>query len=377
MKYYIIAGELSGDLHASYLMKEIKRKDESAEFRFWGGDRMVAESHESNLVKHIKELAIMGFIEVVINLKTVLRNLALCKKDLLEWKPDALILVDYPGFNLRIAKFAKKNNIKNYYYISPQVWAWKKGRIKTMKKILEKLYVILPFEKEFYAKHSMEVEYKGNPLLDEINDYSINTDKSTFLQNNDLDEKPIIALLPGSRTQEIKKMLPIQLSLVDKYPEFNFVVAGVSTHSEEFYKTMIGNKNNVKLIYNQTYSIINNAHCAVVTSGTATLETALFGIPEVVCYKANPITFIIAKYLAKIEYISLVNIILKQKAVTELLQEQWNEECLEKEFKQICFDDAYREEMKYLFNKLKSILGDSGASSAIAQSIIEDLNTKK
>ena len=377
MKYYIIAGELSGDLHASYLMKEIKRKDESAEFRFWGGDRMVAESHESNLVKHIKELAIMGFIEVVINLKTVLRNLALCKKDLLEWKPDALILVDYPGFNLRIAKFAKKNNIKNYYYISPQVWAWKKGRIKTIKKILEKLYVILPFEKEFYAKHSMEVEYKGNPLLDEINDYSINTDKSTFLQNNDLDEKPIIALLPGSRTQEIKKMLPIQLSLVDKYPEFNFVVAGVSTHSEEFYKTMIGNKNNVKLIYNQTYSIINNAHCAVVTSGTATLETALFGIPEVVCYKANPITFIIAKYLAKIEYISLVNIILKQKAVTELLQEQWNEECLEKEFKQICFDDAYREEMKYLFNKLKSILGDSGASSAIAQSIIEDLNTKK
>lgn len=377
MKYYIIAGELSGDLHASYLMKEIKRKDESAEFRFWGGDRMVAESHESNLVKHIKELAIMGFIEVVLNLKTVLRNLALCKKDLLEWKPDALILVDYPGFNLRIAKFAKKNNIKNYYYISPQVWAWKKGRIKTMKKILEKLYVILPFEKEFYAKHSMEVEYKGNPLLDEINDYSINTDKSTFLKNNDLDEKPIIALLPGSRTQEIKKMLPIQLSLVDKYPEFNFVVAGVSTHSEEFYKTMIGNKNNVKLIYNQTYSIINNAHCAVVTSGTATLETALFGIPEVICYKANPITFIIAKYLAKIEYISLVNIILKQKAVTELLQEQWNEECLEKEFKQICFDDAYREEMKYLFNKLKSILGDSGASSAIAQSIIEDLNTKK
>lgn len=377
MKYYIIAGELSGDLHASYLMKEIKRKDEAAEFRFWGGDRMVAESHESNLVKHIKELAIMGFIEVVLNLKTVIRNLALCKKDLLEWKPDALILVDYPGFNLRIAKFAKKNNIKNYYYISPQVWAWKKGRIKTMKKILEKLYVILPFEKEFYAKHSMEVEYKGNPLLDEINDYSINTDKSTFLKNNDLDEKPIIALLPGSRTQEIKKMLPIQLSLVDKYPEFNFVVAGVSTHSEEFYKTMIGNKNNVKLIYNQTYSIINNAHCAVVTSGTATLETALFGIPEVVCYKANPITFIIAKYLAKIEYISLVNIILKQKAVTELLQEQWNEECLEKEFKQICFDDAYREEMKYLFNKLKSILGDSGASSAIAQSIIEDLNTKK
>lgn len=377
MKYYIIAGELSGDLHASYLMKEIKRKDEAAEFRFWGGDRMVAESHESNLVKHIKELAIMGFIEVVINLKTVLRNLALCKKDLLEWKPDALILVDYPGFNLRIAKFAKKNNIKNYYYISPQVWAWKKGRIKTMKKILEKLYVILPFEKEFYAKHSMEVEYKGNPLLDEINDYSINTDKSTFLKNNDLDKKPIIALLPGSRTQEIKKMLPIQLSLVDKYPEFNFVVAGVSTHSEEFYKTMIGNKNNVKLIYNQTYSIINNAHCAVVTSGTATLETALFGIPEVVCYKANPITFIIAKYLAKIEYISLVNIILKEKAVTELLQEQWNEECLEKEFKQICFDDAHREGMKYLFNKLKNILGDSGASSAIAQSIIEDLNSKK
>lgn len=377
MKYYIIAGEHSGDLHASYLMKEIKQKDENAEFRFWGGDRMIAESNQSCLVKHIKDLAIMGFVEVLLNLKTVLGNLSLCKKDILSWKPDALILVDYPGFNLRMAKFAHKNSIKNYYYISPQVWAWKKGRIKTMKKILEKLYVILPFEKEFYAKHSMEVEYKGNPLLDEIHDYSTHADKTKFLEGHGLGQKPIVTLLPGSRTQEIKKMLPIQLSLVDKYTEFDFVIAGVSTHNEEFYKSLIGERTNVKLIYNQTYSLLNNSYAAVVTSGTATLETALFEVPEVVCYKANALSFIAAKYLVKIEYISLVNIILKEKAVVELLQDQWNENQLEKEFKKICFDENHREQMQYMFRKLKNILGDSGASSAIAQSIIEDITSKK
>lgn len=377
MKYYIIAGEHSGDLHASFLMKEIKLRDKDAEFRFWGGDKMIAQDSEKNLVKHIKELAIMGFIEVVMNLRTVLGNLSLCKKDLLAWKPDALILVDYPGFNLRIAKFAHKNGIKNYYYISPQVWAWKKGRIKTMKKILEKLYVILPFEKEFYAKHSMEVEYKGNPLLDEIHDYSLNVDKQAFLERYDLGKKPIVALLPGSRTQEIKKMLPIQLSLVDKYSDFDFIIAGVNSHSEEYYRSFIGERKNVKLIYDNTYSILNNAHCAVVTSGTATLETALFNVPEVVCYKANALSFLAAKYLVKIQYISLVNIILKDGAVVELLQDKWNEDCLEKEFKKICFDETYREQMQYLFNKLKNILGDSGASPSIAQSIIEDLNKKK
>jgi lipid-A-disaccharide synthase len=237
--------------------------------------------------------------------------------------------------------------------------------------------VILPFEKEFYAKHSMEVEYKGNPLLDEIHDYSLNADKQAFLDKYDLGKKPIIALLPGSRTQEIKKMLPIQLSLVDKYPEFDFIIAGVNTHSENFYKNFIGEKNNVRLIYNQTYSILNNAHAAVVTSGTATLETALFNVPEVVCYKANALSFLAAKYLVKIEYISLVNIILKEKAVVELLQDNWKEDCLEKEFKKICFDENYREQMQYLFNKLKNLLGDSGASASIAQSIIEHVNKQK
>ena len=237
--------------------------------------------------------------------------------------------------------------------------------------------MILPFEKEFYAKHSMEVEYKGNPLLDEIHDYSVNANKQAFLEKYNLGKKPIVALLPGSRTQEIKKMLPIQLSLVDKYPEFDFVVAGVNTHSEEFYRKFIKEKSNVKLIYNETYSILNNSYCAVVTSGTATLETALFNIPEVVCYKANAISFFAAKYLVKIEYISLVNLILREKAVVELLQDKWNEECLEKEFKKICFDEGYREQMMYLFNKLRNLLGDSGASLSIAQSIIEDLNNKK
>lgn len=363
---------MSGDLHASFLMKEIRIKDKDAEFRFWGGDKMIEQANNQSPVKHIKELAFMGFVEVVANLRTVLRNLSLCKKDIVSWNPDAVILVDYPGFNLRIAKFVHKLGIKVYYYISPQVWAWKKGRIKTMKKVLDKLFVILPFEKPFYDKHSMEVEYPGNPLLDEISHYSATQNKEKFLKEHDLGAKPIIALLPGSRTQEIKKMLSVQLTLVDKFPEFDFVIAGVSTHSPEFYKKYIENRN-VKLIYNETYSILNSAHAAVVTSGTATLETALFNVPEVVCYKANALSFIIGKYLAKVKYISLVNLISDSPVVVELLQDRWNEDDLEKEFRKICFDENNREQMRYMFGKLRTILGNAGASANIAKYITEDL----
>lgn len=372
MKYYIIAGEMSGDLHGSYLIREIKQRDADAKFRFWGGDNMIAQAGKENMVKHIKDLAFMGFVEVAANLKTVLKNLSLCKKDIASWSADAVILIDYPGFNLRMAKFAHKIGIKVYYYISPQVWAWKKGRIKTMKKVLDKLFVILPFEKPFYKKHFMEVEYPGNPLLDEIAYYAASQDKEKFLIENKLGQKPIIALLPGSRTQEIKKMLPLQLTLVDKFPEFDFVVAAVSTHSPDFYEKYIENKN-VKLLYNSTYPLLNCSHAAVVTSGTATLETALFNIPELVCYKANALSFLIGKYFAKVKYISLVNLILDYPAVKELLQQKWNEDDLEKEFRKISFDEDYRLEMQYMFGKLRNLLGDAGASANVARYIIEDI----
>lgn len=363
---------MSGDLHASFLMKELKSKDKDAEFRFWGGDKMIEQANNQKPVKHLKELAFMGFVEVVANLRTVLRNLSLCKKDIVSWNPDAVILVDYPGFNLRIAKFVHKLGIKVYYYISPQVWAWKKGRIKTMKKVLDKLFVILPFEKPFYDKHSMEVEYPGNPLLDEISHYSATQNKEEFLKEHNLGAKPIIALLPGSRTQEIKKMLPLQLSLVEKFPEFDFVVAGVSTHSPEFYSQYM-EESNAKLIYNNTYSILNSSHAAIVTSGTATLETALFNVPEVVCYKANPLSFILGKYLVKIRFISLVNLILDSPVVVELLQDLCNRDDLEKEFRKITFDENNRVEMRYMFGKLRNILGNAGASANIAKYIVEDL----
>lgn len=371
MKYYVIAGEMSGDLHGSFLIRELKNRDADAHFRFWGGDKMAAEAEEGQ-VKHIKELAFMGFVEVVANLGKVLSNISLCKKDIRQWEPDAVILIDYPGFNLRIAKFAKRLGLKVYYYISPQVWAWKKGRIKTMRRILDKLFVILPFEKDFYKKHSMEVEYAGNPLLDEIADYAKTQDKKAFLSANGLGNKPIIALLPGSRTQEICKMLPVQLSLVDKFPEFDFVIAAVGTHSPEFYLRFIEDAN-VKLIYDQTYSILNASYAAVVTSGTATLETALFNLPEVVCYKANALSFLIGKYLAKVKYISLVNIILQSGVVRELLQKDWNEQELEKEFRNISFDEDYRIRMQYMFSKLRTILGNAGASASIAKYIVADL----
>lgn len=374
MKYYVIAGEMSGDLHSSMLIKEIKERDNEAEFRCWGGDMMKQQGVE--IVKHIKDLAFMGFLEVIANLKTVLHNLSFCKKDIIEYNPDAIILTDYPGFNLKIAKFAYSKGFKIFYYISPQVWAWKKGRIKVMRKILTKLYVILPFEKAFYKKHNMEVEYYGNPLLDEISEYKKTVEKDKFLKDYSLGEKPIIAILPGSRKQEIKAMLPIQLSLVNKYDKFDFVVAGVNNFNENFYKKYIGNKN-VKLIFNHTYDLLNVSYAAVVTSGTATLETALFDIPQVVCYKTSAISYNIIKLFTKMQFISLVNIILKRFVVVELLQNSWNEEELDKEFKKIAFNEPYRQEMEANYSILKNNLGSAGASKNIAKSIVDYLNIKK
>lgn len=372
MKYYVIAGEVSGDMHSSLLLKYIKEKDKEAEFRCWGGDNMQKEG--GFLVRHIKDLAFMGFVEVLTHLKTVLGNLSFCKKDILDYKPDAIILTDYPGFNLKIAKFAHKHGFKVFYYISPQVWIWKKGRIKTMKKVLEKLYVILPFEKPFYAQHNMEVDYYGNPLLDEISIFkNKGENKEVFLQKHNLGSKPIIAILPGSRTQEIKAMLPVQLSIYDKYKDkFDFVIAGVNMHSEEFYKKYIGNRQ-VKLIFNDTYNILNVANAGLITSGTATLETALFDVPQVVCYKASKISYAIANIFLSVKYISLVNIILDRLAVVELLQKMWNKKNLEEEFERICFDYEYITKMKKNYAELRQILGNAGASEQIATSIVEHL----
>jgi lipid-A-disaccharide synthase len=368
MKYYIIAGEPSGDLHAAFLIRELKQKDPNAEFRVWGGDNMQKEG--AFVVKHIKDLSFMGFVEVLANIRTILYNIRFCKKDILFYQPDCVIFVDYPGFNLRMAAFCHKKGLKTIYYISPKVWAWKKGRIVLMKKVLTKLFVIFPFEVEFFKGYNFDVEYYGNPLLDEIQAYNQFQDKTEFLDRNKLGQKPIVALLPGSREQEIKALLPIQVSLAEKYPDFDFVIAGMNTHKDTFYTNLIDNAP-VHIVYNQIYPLLNVAYCAVVCSGTATLETALFNVPEVVCYKANPISFAIGKMLVKLKFISLVNLILNRQAVVELLQGNWNEDNLEKEFRKIAYDTGYRAEMEMNYSNLRTILGSAGASKKIAKRIVE------
>lgn len=368
MKYYIIAGEASGDLHAAFLIKEIKQRDPNARFRVWGGDNMHEEG--AFVVKHIKDLSFMGFVEVLANIRTIIYNIKFCKKDILFYQPDCVIFVDYPGFNLRMAAFCHKKGLKTIYYISPKVWAWKKRRIVLMKKVLTKLFVVFPFEVEFFKKHNFDVEYYGNPLLDEIQAYNQFQDNAEFLEQYKLGEKPIVALLPGSREQEIKALLPIQVSLAEKYPDFDFVVAGMKTHKESFYSNLIGDAP-VHIIYDHVYPLLNVSYCAVVCSGTATLETALFNVPEVVCYKANPISFAIGKRLVKLKYISLVNLILNRQAVVELLQSNWNEDSLEKEFRKIAYDARYRAEMEMNYSNLRTILGSAGASKKIAKRIVE------
>ncbi len=286
MKYYIIAGEASGDMHGANLMKELKRQDSGAVFRCWGGDRMQKSGGE--IVKHYRELAFMGFTEVIMNLKTILKNISFCKQDILEWKPDAVILIDYPGFNLRIAEFAHLQKLKVIYYISPQVWAWKQSRVEKIKKFVDRMLVILPFEKEFYKKFNYEVDYVGHPLLDEINT-TAHTSSDEWRRQNGLADKPIIALLPGSRMQEINKMLPLMLSTVNKFPGYQFAAsAAPSADKATIEKICAGFP--VKIIYNDSYSLLKNSFAALVTSGTATLETALFGVPQVVCYKGGTVS---------------------------------------------------------------------------------------
>ena len=365
MKYYIIAGEASGDLHASNLMKAIKKKDTEAEFRFWGGDLMLAQG--GTLVKHYRDLAFMGFIEVIQNLGTILKNIKLCKKDLQEYLPDTLILVDYPGFNLRIAKFAKELGIRVVYYISPQLWAWKEGRVETIKKYVDEMLVILPFEKDFYKKHHVEAHFVGHPLLDAISDLPP-MDISSFKKENKLSDKEIIALLPGSREQEVKKMLEVMLSVRSYFKDYQFVIAGAPSLPKEFYRDFVDN--DVHFVSNKTYDLLRCSKAALVTSGTATLETALLKIPEVVCYRGSTISYEIAKRLVKhIKYISLVNLIMDKEVVKELIQRDLNTQNLTTEL-QLILQGKKRETILEEYEVLRSKLGGVGASDKAAEIIV-------
>lgn len=364
MKYYIIAGEASGDLHASNLMKELKKLDSDAYFRCWGGDLMNIEGAE--LVKHYRDLAFMGFVEVLANIRTIARNISFCKQDILSYKPDVLILVDYPGFNLRIADFAKQSGFKVIYYISPQVWAWKQSRVKKIKKAVDKMLVILPFEKEFYKRFDYDVDFVGHPLLDAISQIS-EASSDEIKKEMDLSGKRIIALLPGSRKQEISVMLPEMLKVVNSFPDYQFVVAAVTTHGMDFYREICADTP-VKIVTGQTYPLLRISDAALVTSGTATLETALFGVPEVVCYKGSFISYHLARSLVKVDYISLVNLIMKMEVVKELIQQEFNFMNLKKELQRILNDDV-RGKMKYKFSELRDHLGGIGASKNAARLI--------
>ncbi|MFV0164311.1 lipid-A-disaccharide synthase [Empedobacter falsenii] len=371
MKYYIIAGEASGDLHASNLMKELKLKDPHAEFRFWGGDLMQAQG--GTLVKHYRDLAFMGFAEVVMNLKTILGNISVAKKDIETYKPDAVILVDYPGFNLRIAEFVKKLGIKVYYYISPQIWAWKTGRVHKIKKVVDKMFVILPFEEEFYQRYDYKVDFVGNPLLDSLNHLPA-IDEQRFRKEHNLDERPIIALLPGSRTQEIKVKLPLMLSVENDFPDYQFVVAGAPSQPSENYKKIVGNQ--LKIVENKTYDLLRISHASLVTSGTATLETALLKVPEVVCYKGNAISYEIGKRVVKnIRFISLVNLIMDEEVVKELIQYDLTYENIKRELNLI-LNSPKRDKILQDYEELYHKLGGIGASERTANLIVEDLKNK-
>ncbi len=367
MRYYVIAGEASGDLHASNLVKEISKLDNNSDFRGWGGDMMQAEG--VSIVKHYRELAFMGFTEVLMNISTILNNIKLCKEDILNYKPDVVILIDYPGFNLRIAPFLKQNGIKVFYYISPQVWAWKQSRVKKIKEFVDKMFVILPFEKDFYSKFNYAVDFVGHPLLDAVSTIKKEDD---FVQKFGLDAKPLVAILPGSRKQEIEQMLPVMINVAKRFNDFQFVIAGAPSIEEVFYKNIIKDSS-IKLISGKTYQLLLHAKAAMVTSGTATLETALFGVPEVVCYKGGKISFMIAKQLVKVSYISLVNLILDREVVKELIQDNFNEETLYEEMNELLYNKEYINKVEVNYKGLREKLGGSGASEKTAQLMVSYL----
>jgi lipid-A-disaccharide synthase len=367
MKYYIIAGEASGDLHGSNLIKELQKLDANADIRCWGGDKMKATG--ATLVKHYKELAFMGFAEVIKNLPEILKNFKFCKEDVSAFHPDVIIFIDYPGFNLRMAKWAKENPYKTVFYISPQVWAWKENRVKNIKKYIDKMLVILPFEKDFYKKWNYEVEYVGHPLVKVINDFKKEHAEIQLSENT-------IALLPGSRKQEIEAKLPVMLQATKNFPDYQFVIGKAPSIDDEFYEGLIKDYKNVKVISNDTYSLLMKSVAALVTSGTATLETALFGVPEIVCYKAGNISYQIAKRLVKLEFICLVNLIMNKEVVKELIQNDLTQKKITAELKKVLFDSEKRQQLKEDYSALKNLLSEGGNASENAAKIIYSFLTE-
>ena len=368
MKYYIIAGEASGDLHGSNLMKAIYLEDPTADIRFWGGDQMAAQG--GKLVKHYKELAFMGFWEVFIHLKTILNNIAFCKKDILNFQPDVLVYIDYPGFNMRIAKWAKKQGIPNHYYISPQIWAWKENRIKKIKRDLDALYVILPFEAPYFKeKHHYDVTFVGHPLIQIIKEER--QKKETLSLHITESNKPIIALLPGSRKQEINKMMPVFLSVIERFPQYHFVIACAPGIDPQWYQKFTLHPS-VSLLHNQTYALLKNAYAAIVTSGTATLETALFGVPQMVCYKSSGLSYAIAKRIVQLDYISLVNLILQKEVVKELIQDDCTLEMITNTLTSLG-EEKVRAQIELDYQGLTKLLGEKNASQEVAQAIFNTL----
>tara|TARA_A100001015_G_scaffold130966_1_gene145336 strand:- start:1504 stop:2601 length:1098 start_codon:yes stop_codon:yes gene_type:complete len=363
MKYYIIAGEASGDLYGSRLITELKLLDNNAEIRFWGGDKMILSG--GIIVKHIKELAFMGFYEVIKNIHKIFGNISLCKKDILAFNPDKIIYIDYPGFNLRICDWAKKKGFSNYYYISPQIWAWKERRIKKIKRNIDKLYVIFPFEKKYYKeKHNLDTFYFGHPLIEAISSYNINN--SFFIENNIPNNKPVIAFLPGSRIQEIITMLPIFLSIISNYPNYNFIIAGVNNVDPKLYN--LGAYSNLFIVYDKTYDLLTNSFAAIVTSGTASLECSLFKVPQLVCYKTSHLSYFIGKLFVKLRHISLVNIILEKNIVKELIQHDLNKKNLIYEFNKLC-EQGTRSKIIIEYSKIFDLLSVKDTSKKIASSI--------
>ena len=364
MKYYIISGEASGDLHGSNLMKALQNQDVNADIRFWGGDLM--QSVGGTLVKHYKERAFMGFIEVIMNLSKIFKDFFICKEDIKKFNPDVIVFIDNSGFNLRIAKWAKQEGFRTNYYISPQVWASRSSRVKAIKRDIDAMYVILPFVKPFYKKHGYDVTFVGHPLIDAIANRE-QVDEFQFRDSYQLGEKPIIALLPGSRKQEITKMLDVMLSLIDGYPKYQFVIAGAPSQDYSFYETFI-KTHNVKFISNKTYDLLSISTAALVTSGTATLETALFKIPQVVCYKGSSISYQIAKRIITLKFISLVNLVMDKEVVTELIQNDFNKKRLKQELDKILNPES-RKKLFLEYYELEKTLGGKGASEKTAKLI--------
>lgn len=372
MRYYVIAGETSGDLHGSNLITALKEQDPPAEFRVVGGDLMERTSGQ-RAVLHTSQMSFMGFVEILSNLNTIRKNLKLVKKDLIQYMPDCLILIDFPGFNLRIADFAKRHNLFVCYYISPKVWAWNEKRVLKVKALVDRMFCILPFEKEFYAKWGMQVDYVGNPLLDELSRFS---PEKNFIHKHKLGLKPLIALLPGSRKMEIKKLLPGMAAMQDHFPEYQFVIAGAPNFTSVYYQKVLKGRTDIPIVFGATYDLLSNAQAALVASGTATLETALLRVPEVVVYKAHWLSVWLAKRLVRVKYISLVNLIMDLMIVRELIQEDFNEQAVKQELGLLLNDTSYRENMLQNYEGLHQKMGGPGSSDRTAKLIITALGER-